>query len=91
MLSWMGPRVISGLFMAGFAVGAAVDIAGARRHWKDLKTIPPATPEVSAELREHREGKVFFSVVRAIGGIAMTILLAYLTFLVEPAREWSGS
>jgi hypothetical protein len=84
MLSCMDPRVMAGLCMAGFAVGAAVDIAGARRHWKDLKTIPPATPEVSAELREHREGKLFFSVVRAIGGIAMTILLAYLLFFVEP-------
>jgi hypothetical protein len=30
-------------------------------------------------------------VVRAIGGIAMTIVLAYLTLFVEPAREWSGS
>jgi hypothetical protein len=91
MLSCMDPRFISGLFMAGFAVGAAVDIAGARRHWNNLKTIPPATPEVGAELREHREGKLFFSVVRAISGIAMTIVLAYLTFFVEPAREWAGS
>lgn len=87
----MDVRVVTGAIMLGFAAIAAVEISWLVRHRNDLKTISPGSPEVTAELRRHRESRMMFGVIRAIGGVLMTLLLAWLTFFVKPGNpEWSG-